>query len=168
MAYTFGQKTIAATGTLVAVIAASVAFDLHTIGTFDEVLETITAKSARKIELSGAMNALEADMAVAGRGAILFTYAKDPSRVVAARQLFRESTDAFQQSLSEIRPLLVTPRAEEVAAGLAVSLTKWVSAFAELERFVDVNDPDGATGVLTTKTYLCIFPSGAIARNSPN
>ena len=151
MAYTFGQKTIAATGTLVAVIAASVALGLHTIGTFDDALETITANSALKIELSGAMNALEADMAVAGRGVILFTYAKDPSRVAAAKQLFRESRDAFQQSLSEIRPLLVTPRAKDVAAELAVSLTKWVSAFAELEGFVDASDPDGATRVLTTK-----------------
>lgn len=151
MAYTFGQKTIAATGTLVAVIAASVAFDLHTISTFDDALETITAQSARKIELSGAMNALEADMAVAGRGVILFTYAKDQTRLADAKQLFRVSMDAFQQSLSEIRPLVVTSRGKEVTSELAVSLNEWGAAFHEVERFADAGDPEGATRVLTSK-----------------
>jgi methyl-accepting chemotaxis protein/methyl-accepting chemotaxis protein-1 (serine sensor receptor) len=150
---TIGAKLTVGTGMLVTVLAVMAWFALHTFGTINEAFDVMADKTTRQIELAGVMNTAESDMAAGQRGLILFTYSKSPERVAAAKTLFQKSSSVFRQALTEIRPLLVTDRARQVASHAESALTIWLSAYAELEHMADTGDPDGATRVLSEKAY---------------
>jgi methyl-accepting chemotaxis protein/methyl-accepting chemotaxis protein-1 (serine sensor receptor) len=148
---TFGAKIYCTLATLAAVLALTVWFGFHTASTLSDSLDTATGKTLRKIELAGTLNAAEADMAVGQRGAVMFTYAKDPTQGATARQLFRESSERFHKALAEVEPLLITEEGKQVTSHMESVFDLWQSAYSELERLLDAGDADGGTRLLTDK-----------------
>src|SRR5450755_4140544 len=94
---TIGAKLTLGTGMLVTVLAVMAWFALHTLGTFNDAFDIMADKTTRKIELAGVMNTAESDMAAGQRGVVLFTYAKSPERVAAAKALFQKSSSGLRQ-----------------------------------------------------------------------
>src|ERR1035438_7642389 len=137
---TIGAKLTLGTGMLVTVLAVMAWFALHTMSTFNEAFDVMADKTTRKIELAGEMNKAESDMAAGQRGVILFTYAKSPESVAAAKALFQKSSSEFRQALTEIRPLLVTDRSRQVLSQAESTLSIWLPAYSELERLADAGD----------------------------
>jgi methyl-accepting chemotaxis protein/methyl-accepting chemotaxis protein-1 (serine sensor receptor) len=90
-------------------------------------------------------------MVAAQRGLILYTYAKDSTQAAAARALFQQSSASLRESLSEIRPLLITPAAKEAAAGIDSTVGVWLSGYSEIESQVNAGNPDGATKILAER-----------------
>src|ERR1022692_800102 len=125
-ALTIGTKTALGTGMLVTVLTVMAWFSLHTLGTLNEAFDVMADKTTRKIELAGVMNAAESDMAAGQRGVIVFTYAKSPEPVAAAKALFQKSSSEFRQALAEMRPLLVTDRARQALSHAESGLAVWL------------------------------------------
>jgi methyl-accepting chemotaxis protein/methyl-accepting chemotaxis protein-1 (serine sensor receptor) len=148
---TIGAKTALGTGLLVAMLSIMAWSSLHTIDTFSESLDVVAGKTVRKIELAGLMNWAQAEMAAGQRGLVLFTYAKSPDRVSAAKASFERSSSELRKALTEIRPLLVTQRGREVVSQIESGLAIWLTAYTELERLADRGDPDGAARALSEK-----------------
>jgi methyl-accepting chemotaxis protein/methyl-accepting chemotaxis protein-1 (serine sensor receptor) len=148
---TFGAKINLTFAALAAVLALTVWFSFHTAGSLSDSLENTTGKTLRKIELAGTLNAAEASMAVGQRGAIMFTYAKDPTEGIAQRQLFHESSEKFRKALAEVSPLLVTEEGKQLVSHMEAGLALWVQAYSEMEHLLDAGNPDGATKVLLEK-----------------
>jgi methyl-accepting chemotaxis protein/methyl-accepting chemotaxis protein-1 (serine sensor receptor) len=148
---TFGAKINCTFAALAAVLAVTVWFGFHSIGTLQELLENATGKTTRRIELAGVMDAAESDMAVGQRGVVLFTFVKNASEANAQKALFRESSSTFRKALAEITPLLITDEARQLASHMEAGFALWLSAYPELERLADAGDSDGAAKLLTEK-----------------
>jgi methyl-accepting chemotaxis protein/methyl-accepting chemotaxis protein-1 (serine sensor receptor) len=149
---TIGAKTAIGTGMLVTVLVVMAWFSLHTIGTLHDSFEVMASVTSQKIRLAGEMDAAEAGMAAGQRGLVMFTYAKEPEKMAAAKALFQRSSADFRRALNEIRPLLVTQRSNEVVSQMEERLAIWLPAYAEIERLADSGDPAGAARVLSQKT----------------
>jgi methyl-accepting chemotaxis protein len=148
---TFGAKINCTFAALAAVLALTVWFGFHTMGTLQALLENATEKTTRKIELIGAMNTAGANLAAGQRGAILYSYAKEAGEAVAARALFRQNSSAFGKALTDVRTLLVTEEGKQLASHMEAGMAVWLSAYAEMERLVDAGDSDGATKLLLAR-----------------
>src|SRR5690242_19862988 len=107
---TFGTKLGISTGLLGAFLALLAGVSIHSLSTMDEILRRTIDVNARKVKLSGQLNAAESDMAVGQRGVILFTYAKNASGIAAGEAIFQDASARFRKALAEIRPMLVTDR----------------------------------------------------------
>jgi methyl-accepting chemotaxis protein/methyl-accepting chemotaxis protein-1 (serine sensor receptor) len=148
---TFGAKINCTFAALAAVLALTVWFGFHSIGTLQDSLENATGKTMRRMALAGVLNNAESDMEVGERGVVLFTILKDASQKNASKTLFRESSSAFQKALTEITPLLGTEDGKQLASHMDAGFALWLSAYAELERLADAGDSDGAAKVLSEK-----------------
>ncbi len=93
----------------------------------------------------------KSDMAVGQRGAVMFTYAKDPSQSGVSRQLFRESSERFRKALAEVEPLLVTEEGKQVTSRMETRFGLWLPAYTELERLLDAGDAEAGAKLLTEK-----------------
>jgi methyl-accepting chemotaxis protein/methyl-accepting chemotaxis protein-1 (serine sensor receptor) len=148
---TFGAKINCTFAALAAVLALTVWSGFYTMSTLRTLLENATGKTTRKIELAGALNTAESDMAVGQRGVVIFTFVKDASQVNASKALFRDSASTFRKALAEITDLLITDEAKQVASRLEAGLAVWTSAYPELERLADAGDSDGTAKLLIEK-----------------
>src|ERR1035441_4876971 len=153
---TFGAKINCALAALAAVLAMSIWFGFYTMGALQELLENATGRTLRKIELADIMNTAESDMAAGQRGAVLFTYAKEPGKATAARQLFRESSESFRKAAAEIRPLLITEEGKQLVSHGEAGLAQWLPLYSELEQQIDAGNPDGAAKKLMEATQYYV------------
>jgi len=150
-AFTFGAKINGASAALSVVLGLAVGYSFYTLGTVSDSFDSVAGKTARKVELAGAMNAAEADMAAGQRGMIAFTYAKDAARASTAKQHFRESAESFRKALAELTPILVTDEGKQLASHMEAEYALWLPAYSEVEQLADAGNPDGATKLLTEK-----------------
>jgi methyl-accepting chemotaxis protein/methyl-accepting chemotaxis protein-1 (serine sensor receptor) len=148
---TFGAKINCTFAALAAVLALTVWFGFYSEASLSDSLDTATGKTLRKIELAGQLNAAEADMAVGQRGAVMFTYAKDPSQSAVSRQLFRESSERFRKALAEVEPLLVTEEGKQITSRMETRFGLWLPAYADLERLLEAGDAEAGAKLLTEK-----------------
>ena len=101
--------------------------------------------TVRKLNLIASIRSAAADMLAGQRGVVMFTYAKLPENASTARGLFRSAADQWAASLAELRPLLVTEDGKRLTEQLESSLSSWRSGIADVERFAQSGDGDGAT-----------------------
>src|SRR4051794_10641632 len=148
---TFGVKLGISTGILGVIIVVLAALGMHELNSMDAVLNQTVKVNARELELVGALNSAESNMAAGQRGLLMFTFAKDPAHVTAAQTLFLESSTRFQRTLAELRPLLVTDRGRQLAADMEARMTVWLAAYDEVQRLAAAGNPDAAVAVLTEK-----------------
>jgi methyl-accepting chemotaxis protein/methyl-accepting chemotaxis protein-1 (serine sensor receptor) len=156
---TFGAKINCTFAALAVVLALSVWFGYHTVGSLSGSLENATGKTLRRIELLATLDTAKSNMAVGNRSLIMFTYAKDSGQVMWSKQLFRESSESFRKALAEIGPLLVTEEGKQLVSHLEVAFALWLPAYSELEQQADAGNPDGAVKVLLEKikpNYLAL------------
>jgi methyl-accepting chemotaxis protein len=148
---TFGAKLGLTTGALGLVMIAMAGLGLHELGTMDEILRRTVEINARKVQLAGALNTAESDMAVGQRGIILFTYARNPAALGASEALFQEASARFQRAMSDIRPLIATERGKQLVSDIDTRMAQWLPAFEELRGHAQAQDADGAARVLTER-----------------
>jgi methyl-accepting chemotaxis protein len=148
---TLGAKISLSAGALTLALLLALWFGFRTIANINATFENTAGSTSRKVELAGAINTAEANMAAAQRGLILYTYNKDQAQASAARQLFQESSATLKDALSEIRPLLITAEAKQAAARIDSNIGAWLSAYAEVESQVSAGNPDMASKILIEK-----------------
>jgi methyl-accepting chemotaxis protein/methyl-accepting chemotaxis protein-1 (serine sensor receptor) len=133
---------------------------LNTVGTAGDLFNHTANTTARKLVLAGNMNTAQSDMAVAQRGVVLSTYAKNPEHVAAAKKLFSESVGKFRDALAEIRPLLVTDQGKRLISSAEADVSNWQAAYAEMERNADAGNPDLAAKILSDRIYPLFMAVG--------
>src|SRR5580765_2181911 len=129
----FGTKINRTFAALAVVLALTVGFGFYTAVSLSALLENATGKTLRKIQLAGALNTAKSNLAVGTRSIVLFTYAKDPSQVSAAKQLFTENSELFRQALVDIGPLLVTDEGKQAVSTIESRFGQFVQGYREVE-----------------------------------
>jgi methyl-accepting chemotaxis protein/methyl-accepting chemotaxis protein-1 (serine sensor receptor) len=71
-----------------------------------------------------------------------------------AERLFQENSARFQSQLAEIRPMLETARAKEVAADMERRMAEWLPAYGDLRALAQAGDGDGASRVLLERIKM--------------
>ncbi|HYW47319.1 MAG TPA: methyl-accepting chemotaxis protein [Bryobacteraceae bacterium] len=140
----FGTKIALGMGGLAAALVLTAGYGLYTISGFHDAFERTAGKTAKGVELAGALNTAVANMAAGQRGTILYAYAKDPARMAAAQQLFEENSAIVRGKLSDLRPLLTTGNGGRIASHFEAGLSAWLARYGELERLAAAGDPDKA------------------------
>jgi methyl-accepting chemotaxis protein len=162
---TFGAKIYSTFAALAVALALTVWLGFRAEGILAESLNDATGKTLRKIELAGILNTAESDMAVGQRGVVLYAYTKDSNQINEAKQLFRENSEEFRKALAETSPLLVTQEGKQLLSRMEATLGLWLSAYSEMEHFVDAGNPDAAAKVLQEKVRPFYHALGADATN---
>src|SRR5471030_318428 len=101
-----GTKLTLSFGASTVMLALMAWIGIHTVGTTSALFTNTVNVTGRKLVLAGQMDGADSDMAAAQRGLVLYTYAKNPEHVAAAKQRFSKSLGKFRQALTEMRPLL--------------------------------------------------------------
>jgi methyl-accepting chemotaxis protein/methyl-accepting chemotaxis protein-1 (serine sensor receptor) len=156
---TLGAKLGLCTGALGVIMVVMALLGLRSLATAEDILHRTVELNARKLKLSGDLNTAESDMAAGQRGIILFTYAKNAVGLSSSETIFQEANAKFERSFAEIQPLLQTAHAKDLAAGIEVGMSRWLSAFQEVLRLSRSGDADGAARVLSEKVtpvYLSV------------
>jgi hypothetical protein len=128
-----GTKVSLSAGALTLALLLTGWYGFRTISALNSSLKDTAQITCRKVQLAGIVNKAGSDMAAAQRAIVLYTYAKDPTQVAGARQVFQESSTKLRQTLTEVRPLLISPEAKQAAAGLESNIGEWISAYAEVD-----------------------------------
>jgi methyl-accepting chemotaxis protein/methyl-accepting chemotaxis protein-1 (serine sensor receptor) len=148
---TIGKKLTIGVGAMLAVTAVTGIASLSGIGSLNTELETATQKTARRLQIAGLMDAAGSTMLAAQRGVVLFTFAKDPSRVESAKQLFDRAASTWQKSIDEVRPLIVTDEGRRIVNQLQEQLTAWRSVIVEIEQAAAQGNADAAVRIIVDK-----------------
>ena len=154
---TFGAKINCTFAALAAVLALTVWFGFRTERISVGYRSTSDRKNARKIELAGALNAAESDMAVAQRGRS-HVHLRQGSRPdePKPRHLFQREQNVPKRALAEIAPAARYGRGQATGRDMEYDCRSWLPAYAELERLVDAGDAGCSARVLTGQDHAVL------------
>jgi methyl-accepting chemotaxis protein/methyl-accepting chemotaxis protein-1 (serine sensor receptor) len=147
---TIGKKLTISVGSMLFLTAVMGILWLNSIQNMDDNLQA-TGKTARRLQLTGKMDVAGSDMLAGMRGIILFTYAKDASKVQTSREQFDSAASIWQKSLDEFLTLIATEEGRQIAGRLQEQLTTWRSVIGEVQQAAGRGDPDGATKISREK-----------------
>jgi methyl-accepting chemotaxis protein len=141
---TIGKKLVLSFGAMIALVIVLGGAFLYVVGAMKSTFDVAVEKTARKILLTGDVDAAESDMLAWQRAMILYTFHKDPANVEKSKQRFRDAAASANKALEEMRPLLVDEEGRRLMAQTAEGLNKWVAAFDEQERLCASDKPGDA------------------------
>lgn len=156
---TIGQKLLTSFGAmLLATIILGIA-SVSGIGSLSKNLDKAVNITTKKIKLIDEVTGARSDMLAGQRGVVLFAYSKSPADADRARQLFNAAADNWARKMIDLRPLLVTEEAKQLANQLDSSLAAWRAAFADIEKLTAAGHPDEASRVAVNQglpIYLAV------------
>ena len=139
-----GTKLIAGTLALILLLCLSGLAALIGLGALRDELNGITDRTARQMELAGAMNKTQALMLSGQRRMTLFAARKDLAAVDEERNRFKNLTASIERNLEEVRPLLVTSEGQEIVKRIAANLDAWQPEFDHILGFCREGKSDEA------------------------
>ena len=148
---TFGTKIAIATAGLGLALMLTAGYGLLTISTMNEASADLVGRTARKLQLDGAINTAKSDMAAGERGMILFTFSADREHYAAAQRLFQESSADLQRLLAEIRPLISSTRGEQLLSDMEERMRGWMPAYEDMQRALEAGTAGPAAQILSTR-----------------
>src|ERR1035437_2177865 len=148
---TIGKKLMICIGSISVLTLVLGVTSLTSITQLSTSMHQSTGSTAKKRQLAGNIDAAGSDMLGAQRGILLYGFTKSPANLEKAKSMFDKAGEAWQKSLDEIRPLLITEDARQATNRLQEELVQWRSAMVEVKRLVDQGKPDVALAVATEK-----------------
>src|ERR1035438_8799183 len=148
---TIGKKLTLSCAAMLALTLALAIFSLNAIGKLSDSLDTAVKKTTKKVMLIDAVAGARSDMLAAQRGIVMFTFGKSPVGIEKSKRLFESAAQRWSQSLSELKPLLVTDEARQLTNQLEASLTAWRAAVGELEECCSAGNPEGGITIAVDK-----------------
>jgi len=134
---TIGQKLTTGFVALVVCMLGLGYFSLSAVSKLRDGLDEMANKTARKIDLAGSIARDVAQMRAEVRATVLATALKNPGDMETAQRNYADLAGQMEQSLKEIRPLLVTERARKAADNAESGLSGWKEVFAEITRLCE-------------------------------
>jgi methyl-accepting chemotaxis protein/methyl-accepting chemotaxis protein-1 (serine sensor receptor) len=148
---TIGKKLTLSCAAMLAVTLALGVFSLNAIGKLSDRLDTAVNKTTKKIMLIDAVVGARSDMLAAQRGIVMFTFGKSPVGIEKAKRLFESAAQRWADSVSELKPLLVTDEGRQATNQLEASLVAWRAAVGELEECCSSGNPEGGITIAVDK-----------------
>jgi methyl-accepting chemotaxis protein len=143
--FTFGRKMAISVGLLTAILVLVAWLEIVTIDGLDQSFGEFSGHGTRSATLAAAIVNAQADMVTGQRGAILFSFAKDPVHYGESKEMFHRGRAVIVQSLNEIRPLLQDRKSLQVLGEIETNTAAWAANYGELERLTDGGRADEAT-----------------------
>ena len=129
---TIGAKIVTGTSALFALALVMSYTGINSMHTArDEFYDTVD-HPVRKIELANLMTTANADMVASQRGVILAAFAGDKQDEEKMRQAFLQNAAIIQNSLNELRPLLVLTEGKALVAEIGDLERQWQPAFEQV------------------------------------
>ena len=148
---TIGKKLMLCFGGMLALTLVLGIISLRAIGKLHTELASATNETAKRLQIAGDINTAGSDMLAGQRGMIAYAFAKSPSGVQEAKNLFDSSADNWERALEELQPLLVSEEGKRVASDLAEQLKAWRIIGEEIKQAADAGNPEQALKVATDK-----------------
>jgi methyl-accepting chemotaxis protein/methyl-accepting chemotaxis protein-1 (serine sensor receptor) len=145
-------KVGAGIGAILAVSLAANIAALDTLGTVRGLAEQSMTRSAKVLELTGAMTTNLAMVRFAQRGILLYTMAKEPEEAAAQRQRLGASMSAIRQNLEGLKPLVNSPDAKADLSTFEQALGNYQELTNEILRNVDSGQLAEAVSILKVKS----------------
>ncbi|MFZ1145101.1 MAG: methyl-accepting chemotaxis protein [Bryobacteraceae bacterium] len=134
---TIGQKLTTGFAALVVCVLGLSYFSLSAVGNLRDGLDEMANKTARKIDLAGAVARDVAQMRAEVRATVLATALKNTADIGTAERNYGDLVGQMEQEFKEIRPLLVDERARKAADNAESSLSQWKQVYAEISRLCE-------------------------------
>ena len=112
--------------------------------TLKQRFDAVVDKTARKLELSGRIDAIKSGMLRSQEATVLAVFMKDAPRESAFRREFDEHVALMKSALAEVRPLLSNPEGKRLLAVIEVNFNEWLSEYREVARLCEAGDAAGA------------------------
>jgi methyl-accepting chemotaxis protein len=107
---------------------------VNSISRLSDLLNGYAVSRTGNLELAAEIEAAGGTMFAAQRGMIMFTLAKMPELANTAKQPFRDGAAQIARDLAEMRPLMASPEARQMADEIEAQSAAWVAAFGEIEQ----------------------------------
>jgi hypothetical protein len=146
-----GKLAAAISGMMVVSLTADLVA-IRTIATVRTAAVQNMTKSARMLELAGAMSTGLAMTRFAQRGILLYTMAREPTEASAQKLRMRASLNSIRHSLEATRPLIDSPQMGAELEEFEQALNNYQELAAEIVRDVDAGRLADATAVLKNKS----------------
>jgi methyl-accepting chemotaxis protein/methyl-accepting chemotaxis protein-1 (serine sensor receptor) len=151
---TIGKKLMTGVSALLACLLGLSYFSLSAVDGLRNDLDRMANRTARKIDLAGAINEATAGMRAESRATLLAAVLKHTGDLEKARGNFSKNAGLVAQSIKEIRPLLVTEAEKRAADELETGLPAWKASVEEMDRLCAAEQVEAADEVRKTKQRL--------------
>ena len=149
--FRFDTRIIYGTAALGGFLVLTALAGYYAIGNLDDSYELTATKTARKLVLASNIGSAVDQIRLGERGAAVYAYAKDPAKVAVSVQMAEGGSTKLQQSVAEMRTLLVTERGKELLAAIDSSVEALRPIAAEFDKSIASGDADGAVLIITQK-----------------
>ncbi len=139
-----GPKMSMAIGIVLATTISSGYFATSDVISLKERFDGVVEKTARKLELSGRIDAIKSGMLASQEASVLAAFMKDAARESSFRREFDEHVAMMKSTVAEVRPLLSMPEGKRLLAVIEVNFNQWLSEYREVARLCEAGDPAGA------------------------
>ena len=144
---TIGKKLLLSVGAILLMTMLLGVSSLISIGKLSAGLENSTRKTAQQAILVGLIDAAGSDMLAGQRGVILYTLTKVPAGVDQSKALIRQAEGRWQESIDQIRPLLITDDSRRIVDQMQEQLTAWAAALNDIVRLSAQGNVKGAVEI---------------------
>jgi methyl-accepting chemotaxis protein len=148
---TIGRKLTISFAAMLAVTLALGITSLNSISTLSKMFDSFAGSRSRKAELAAELEAAGERMFSAQRGLIQFSLAKMPELSRRAGQPFRENAAAVARNLAELRPMLTSEEAQQMADEIESQVAAWTPAFGEIEQLASAGAGEQAVAVAAAR-----------------
>jgi len=122
-------------GSLVAVLILTTALGVYGIfsnSSLRELFDTAVDKTVKQVQLADAIGLAQANMVSSQREIVLGSVGKDAAEIQKTETVFQQNLALIQQSISEIRPLLVSEEATALTNNIAEKISEWSAPHQQL------------------------------------
>lgn len=126
---TLGFKLMAGFSVVLFLASVTGVASLLIIERLSSKLHTAANETARKLEIVGEIKAAAGGMRTGQRGVILYSMMKQPKRVSAGNDLYRESAQRILDRIGEIRPMLVTESGRAGVSEIEKAVKGWLPVY---------------------------------------
>jgi methyl-accepting chemotaxis protein/methyl-accepting chemotaxis protein-1 (serine sensor receptor) len=89
-------------------------------------------KTAKTMELAGAIATQAFEMRSAQRGVVVFSVLKEPAKVEQNKQMFQAARNGIEKAVADIRPLLIKPASRQALDMIQTELISWPLLYQEI------------------------------------
>ena len=168
MRLTIGQKITACFASMLLLGLLAGYSAVSTVRTAKEVADQGLTRSAKALDIVGAMNTGLANARFAQRGVILYAIGKDQKEAAAQEQKLQKEFDEVQKAISQLRPLMDSEKKIQALNSFEQALHSYMELAQEIVQDAKAGRTDEALNVLKTKSKVYGAPMEKAAAEMAN
>jgi methyl-accepting chemotaxis protein len=148
---TIGKKMMLSVGAMLLTLAVLAGTSLRSISGLDNELDIMGNKTAKKIDLAGAISVHTSEMLSFERGSLVRVAMKDLPKAEGYHNSFNEQARLLQEQVNIARPLIVSERGRKDLDVLSTGVSAWLPGHQELWEAAKRGDVASALRVYDAK-----------------